>query len=113
MCSKVSSLRILQRITTVLTVHVESVTNGLDCGCSCPHCGGQLIAKKGNVRVHYFVHYNAIDCENGAETAIHLMAKKIIVDRKSVDLPATYFTKWVLILMCILTTLMSLFQPNW
>ena len=74
-------------------VHVESVTNGLDCECSCPHCGSQLIAKKGNVRVHHFAHYNAIDCEHGAETAIHLIAKQIIADRKAVQLPATYFHK--------------------
>ena len=69
-------------------VHVEAVTNGLDCGCSCPHCGSQLNAKKGNVRVHHFAHYNSIDCEHGAETAIHLMAKQIISDRKIVQLPA-------------------------
>lgn len=71
-------------------VHVEAVTNGLDCGCSCPHCGSQLNAKKGNVRVHHFAHYNAVDCEHGAETAIHLMAKQIIAERRIVLLPATF-----------------------
>jgi hypothetical protein len=71
-------------------VHVEAVTNGLDCGCSCPHCGSQLIAKKGNVRIHHFAHHNYIDCEHGAETALHLMAKQIIADRKIVQLPATF-----------------------
>ncbi|MDO6444602.1 competence protein CoiA family protein [Colwellia sp. 1_MG-2023] len=70
-------------------VHVESVINGLDCGCSCPHCDSQLIAKKGNVRVHHFAHYNAVDCEHGSETAIHLLAKQIIAERKVVQLPAT------------------------
>jgi hypothetical protein len=71
-------------------VHVDTVTNGLDCRCFCPHCGSQLNAKKGNVRVHHFAHYNALDCEHGAETAIHLMAKKIIAERKIVQLPATF-----------------------
>jgi hypothetical protein len=71
-------------------VHVEAVTNGLNCGCSCPHCGSQLIAKKGNIRIHHFAHHNSIDCEYGAETAIHLMAKQIIAERKIILLPATY-----------------------
>lgn len=71
-------------------VHVEDVKNGLDCGCSCPHCGSQLNAKKGDVRVHHFAHYNAIDCEHGAETAIHLTAKQIIADRKIVQLPPIF-----------------------
>lgn len=35
-----------------------SVENGLKCGCSCPSCGGELVARQGEVRVHHFAHHS-------------------------------------------------------
>lgn len=70
--------------------HISEVESGLDCNCSCPHCGSQLIAKKGNIRTHHFAHYESLDCEHGAETAIHLLAKEIIAERKIIQVPAIY-----------------------
>lgn len=69
-------------------VHVSEVDSGLECGCVCPFCNASLIAKKGDVRAHHFAHHNADDCEYGAETALHLMAKQLIADHKQVMLPA-------------------------
>lgn len=70
--------------------HISEVDSGLDCNCACPHCGSQLIAKKGHIRTHHFAHYESVDCEHGAETAIHQLAKEIIAERKIIQLPAIY-----------------------
>jgi len=71
-------------------VHVVEVSSGLECNCTCPHCGSKLIARKGDIRRHHFAHYDADDCNHATETAIHLMAKQIISDRKMVKMPTSY-----------------------
>jgi hypothetical protein len=70
--------------------HISDVNSGLECHCTCPHCGNKLIAKKGNIRTHHFAHYESMDCNHGAETAIHLLAKEIIAEHKVIQLPAIY-----------------------
>ena len=37
-------------------VRVDDVPNGLDCGCVCPTCKVDLIAKQGDEREHHFAH---------------------------------------------------------
>ena len=39
-------------------VHINDVERGLACNCLCPHCKGQLIAKKGGKS--YFHFYNGL-----------------------------------------------------
>lgn len=73
-------------------VHISEVEQGLGCECNCPHCGSALIARKGNIRSHHFAHHNALDCDTGMETAIHLLAKEIIKDEKCLYVPS-YFLK--------------------
>ncbi|KGK85867.1 hypothetical protein DP73_17705 [Desulfosporosinus sp. HMP52] len=68
-------------------VHISTVKSGLDCGCVCPSCGGALVAKKGNYRADHFSHYNCSECNGGAETALHLAAKKILLESKELTLP--------------------------
>lgn len=68
-------------------VHIEEVSHGLLCDCRCPHCDALLIAKKGNIRAHHFAHYASADCGAGAETALHLMAKQILVTHRCLLFP--------------------------
>lgn len=68
-------------------VHIDTVSNGLSCGCICPSCGGRLEAHQGEKNQPHFKHYSAVDCEHGSESALHLMAKRIIAKTKSVYVP--------------------------
>jgi hypothetical protein len=68
-------------------VHISKVENGLECGCYCLACGAQLIAKKGDVRIHHFAHYNCGTCNNALETALHKGAKQILAEEKRIVLP--------------------------
>lgn len=63
------------------------VESGLACACICLGCRAPLIAKKGTKFVWHFAHEGAA-CDSGLETAIHLMAKQILADEKTVTLPA-------------------------
>ena len=68
-------------------VSIEDVFSGLGCGCKCPSCGAALIAKKGNIREHHFAHYGDLDCSTGSESALHLMAKRVLASRKELFVP--------------------------
>lgn len=39
-------------------VHVDSVPNGILCGCVCPHCKEPLVARQGDVNEHHFAHHS-------------------------------------------------------
>lgn len=71
-------------------VHVDSVPNGNECGCFCPHCKSKLCAKNGGdskKMVHHFAHQSGTDCVGAVESALHKMAKDILLESKSVFLP--------------------------
>lgn len=74
-------------------MHVDSVATGLACDCICPSCGGKLMAKNnGAIRDHHFAHASGIECDGALESAIHLLAKKIIRETKSIMLPLDEYT---------------------
>lgn len=60
-------------------VHISDVERGLGCGCTCPVCSEELIAKKGLKRVHHFSHQG--DCN--PETLAHAIGKSLLRDRLS------------------------------
>ena len=68
-------------------VDIHSVPQGLACGCVCPGCGGRLLAKQGQIRAWYFSDASGAECVSGAETALHLAAKRLILEHRSVALP--------------------------
>lgn len=68
-------------------VSIDVVQKGLQCDCKCPNCGTKLVAKKGKNNKHHFAHYNCADCNHGAESALHLLAKSILEQRKELFLP--------------------------
>ena len=74
-------------------VHVDEVPNGNDCGCICPHCKSKLCAKNGGdgeKMIHHFAHISGADCVGAVESALHKMAKDILLETKCVYLPDRY-----------------------
>lgn len=67
-------------------LHISEVERGLKCNCICPGCSAPLIARKGKVMSNYFAHQNT-ECEYGAETMLHIMAKSILDKEKKVLFP--------------------------
>lgn len=59
---------------------VEEVARGLACECACTSCGDQVIARQGEIREWHFAHAAESDCEGGAETALHLAAKQLLLE---------------------------------
>ncbi len=68
----------------------NSVPNGNECGCVCPHCKCALCAKNGGDgerMVHHFAHLSGADCVGAVESALHKMAKDVLSETKCVLLP--------------------------
>lgn len=70
---------------------VADVPLGLECGCTCPECGGKLVARnrdfEGRQRVRNFQHASTSSCPGGVETAVHRMAKDVLASADWVLLP--------------------------
>ncbi|HEY1173967.1 MAG TPA: hypothetical protein VGH19_21560 [Verrucomicrobiae bacterium] len=61
-------------------VEVKDVERGLDCNCVCAGCGGSLIARKGEHRIHHFSHAN-IGTPCSEESVLHILSKRILRER--------------------------------
>lgn len=72
-------------------VSINEVENGINCNCVCPDCKSPLIAKNNekNIKAFHFAHTN-IECEGAYESAIHLLAKKILLEKKEIFTPHYY-----------------------
>ena len=69
-------------------VHIDSVPNGNECECFCPHCMSELCAKnEGIYKVHHFAHMNGADCVGAIESALHKMAKDVMKEALCIQLP--------------------------
>ncbi len=68
--------------------HISDVEKGLQCGCMCPCCDTELVARKGHRRTHHFAHYNAEPCVGAIETALHMISKEILASEMKIWLPA-------------------------
>ena len=69
-------------------VYIDSVKHGASCQCRCPHCLAPLDAKNGGqIREHHFAHSHGHYCEGAYETALHLLAKQIILEQGGIMLP--------------------------
>ncbi|OIR12495.1 competence protein CoiA-like family protein [mine drainage metagenome] len=66
---------------------VDEVARGLACECRCPSCGKQVIARQGEVREWHFAHASISECDSGAETALHLAAKQLILQHQGISIP--------------------------
>lgn len=70
-----------------IIVHIANVKSGEKCNCICPDCKSPLIAVKGNKKQHHFRHKDINECKSGVESAIHLAAKQMIMEKKQITLP--------------------------
>jgi len=86
----------------------QDVEKGLRCGCVCSHCGAPLVARKGPQRVWHFAHHARSECPGGFETAVHEMAKQLVVDRKVLWVPARALERRVRGLHSVWTEMLSL-----
>ncbi len=70
-------------------LRAEEVDSGLACGCRCPGCGDRLVARnRGNRRRSHFAHHKAPESRACYETALHKMAKQILLEARGLLLPA-------------------------
>lgn len=74
-------------------VHVDSVPQGLKCGCTCPRCHERLQARHGDIRAHGFAHHSE---NRGANLKIcymvimYKLAEQIIQQEKKIHVPSYY-----------------------
>ena len=74
-------------------VHVDSVSQGLKCGCTCPRCHEPLQARHGESRAHGFAHHSD---NRGANLKIcymvimYKLTEQIIKQEKRIRVPSYY-----------------------
>lgn len=69
-------------------VHISEVPNGIACECHCPGCSAPLVAKNnGETKAPHFAHASGTVCNGSHESELHLLAKKVISEKKAVMLP--------------------------
>jgi hypothetical protein len=74
--------------------HIKDVTRGAACNCVCPECKVALIANKGDIRQHHFSHIaGKSDCPAAMESALHMAAKRVLVEHKQIRLPRFNFER--------------------
>ena len=71
-------------------VSIADVPSGKKCGCVCPACGDELIARKGEKRMHHFAHRSNEDCEYGYESSLPLAAIDILSRSEKMVIPPVY-----------------------
>lgn len=70
-------------------VDIDDVTTkGLNCNCRCAACNGDFIARKGEKNKHHFAHQSNYECVYANEIAIYLMAKKILEQAGTIQMPS-------------------------
>lgn len=66
---------------------IDEVPNGLRCGPRCPACGGELIARQGEVKVHHLAHHNQGSCSFEREFRMRDLIARVLRDLPSITLP--------------------------
>lgn len=70
------------------SVHIDAVKNGGACKCLCPHCKKPVDAKNGGaIRDHHFAHSHGFTCEGAYESALHMLAKEVLLEEQCLRLP--------------------------
>ena len=72
-------------------VHISEVNSGLKCECTCVCCDSKLVARKGDKMSHHFAHHKSEDCNGAYETILHILAKEILKESKSIVAPEIFF----------------------
>lgn len=70
-----------------ILTHISKVERGFKCNCICSFCKEELNAKQGGKNKHHFAHKSGADCPNAYESALHLLAKEVLLKSKRIYLP--------------------------
>lgn len=62
---------------------IDDALNGLRCGCICPSCKMELMARQGDENEHHFAHHKLaeVECEYSYWVAVRSMAKQILSEK--------------------------------
>ena len=74
-------------------VHVDTVPNGLACGCHCPRCKEPLLARHGKVLARGFAHHSedrAANLEICYQVILYKLAEHIIKKLQHIHAPSYY-----------------------
>lgn len=74
-------------------VHVDSVPNGIACGCICPYCHERLLARHGSQNTHGFAHHSDTRRANLKicyMVILYKLAEQIIQTKKRIHVPSYY-----------------------
>lgn len=74
-------------------VHVDDVPNGLKCGCHCPHCHEQLLARHGEINEHGFAHHSKTrkaTLKICYMVILYKLAEQILLTKKQIHVPSYY-----------------------
>ncbi len=66
---------------------IQEVPKGLQCDCICPDCSQQFVAAQGRKNEWHFRYHKETKCNGGQETALHRLAKEIILRNYQFELP--------------------------
>lgn len=68
-------------------VSISEVERGANCGCVCPHCHAELLARKSPTAAHHFTHLASEPCAGGLAVTVLLMAQQLIQEKSTIWLP--------------------------
>lgn len=74
-------------------VHVDDVPRGLQCGCFCPNCHEQLLARQGAENEHGFAHHSKTrkaTLEICYMVVLYKLAEQILFTKKRIHTPSYY-----------------------
>lgn len=81
------SVKIAYHTLSKKIIHIDKAENGLRCNCICLACDEPLEARQGGERDWHFKHHVNINCTGSQETALHELAKQILVRSTSIEVP--------------------------
>lgn len=81
------SIKLAKYVPEDKIIHVKEAKNGLSCNCICVECGERFEAVQGKIRDWHFRHHENKECLGGQETALHKLAKRIIVESTEIHIP--------------------------
>lgn len=80
---------------------IYEVATGIACDCFCPICKNPLEAKNAGKewdkplntgqKIAHFAHSDGSNCAGASESILHLMAKEVLIETLSLNLPALHF----------------------
>lgn len=68
-------------------VHVHDVPRGLSCGCTCPACGEDLVARQGDLKSWHFAHSSGSACKGAYTAALAALLVQVLSEGRLFNMP--------------------------